>query len=406
MKRSLICTLISLLAVTGCANQHVDNEKAALARWNVARAQLTVDLGQKQFLSGNINKALLTASDAVEIKPDYIPAWLLLGKISLEQNKLKQARECFVKCLDLNPISGEANYYMGIVYEQLGRPDEAYSFYENAFSADPDNVPYFLAMAEVLIGQGKLAAAAELLNGRISGGTYDASVYLLAGEVFTLQKDHSRAVVMFRKALAMSPGDLLATESLAFALHRAGRPKDALVLLEKLTRDDRHQDKQESWSYQFGMGDCYMSLGQYHKAKRCFEYVTDRNPTEPAVWLRLAQVSLQQDDFDRANFYAEKVLALQADNTDAMMVVGYVAIEREDFQKAQSAWRAITAIDRGNGLAYCMLGRSLQSLGETEQAVQSYRRALQINPHDVMARKALGSIAAPAIGSAQKVRTF
>jgi len=47
----------------------------------------------------------------------------------------------------------------------------------------------------------------------------------------------------------------------------------------------------------------------------------------------------------------------------------------------------------GNGAAYVLLGNVLKKLGNKRAAIEAYREALRINPHDKVAKKNLKRLA-------------
>jgi len=93
MKRLLPIAFAVIFCLFGCRNQQVTDKQAAMQRWGQARAKINIDLARQQFESGQVSKALVTASQAAETSPKYIPGHLLLGEILLEQNRLIPAQQ-------------------------------------------------------------------------------------------------------------------------------------------------------------------------------------------------------------------------------------------------------------------------------------------------------------------------
>ena len=81
-------------------------------------------------------------------------------------------------------------------------------------------------------------------------------------------------------------------------------------------------------------------------------------------------------------------------------------MEEKDYEKAQGAFRAVTQSDDRNGLAYCMLGQTMQAQGDEAAARACYAQALQIDPQDRLARKYMLSIEGQSQSSSPRAEKF
>jgi len=381
MKRLLIGTVILLLAISGCQNQHLKQKELARQRWNQARSNITLDLAKKQLAGGELKKAARTVGDVLEYNPEYAPAHLLLGQIYLEQNQPAKARGCFEQCLKIQPNYPQAHYFLGVIYEIWDQPDKAFDHYNAAWQAQPDHVPYFLAVVETMVAQGKSREALELLTEQMTLIERDASIYLAAGNIYCRIGDYNQAVKMFREAGTVLPDNTAITEALAFALYHAGMFEEALPLLEKLSPEKPAGGSQPGLSYDLALGDCHLKLQQFHEAQKYFERVSKLDPGNPLIWTRLAQAALGRGDLDKAATCAEKALSLAPGQTDALLVLGYIALQQKDYKTADAAFRQIIDADQKNDLAYRLLGRSLEQQGRLDQARQCYALAEKISPN-------------------------
>jgi len=371
----------------GCQEQHKKSQEAALERWNATRAKIGIDLARQKFEAGELSKAGQIVRNTLETNARYGPGHLLLGRIYLEQNRLSKARESFEQCLQIEPSNAKAEYNLAIVYERQGRLEQAFSHYERAWNNSNGHIAYLLAMSEVRLSQGKAAEALELLGEYINDSKGEVSVSVLAGNILNKLGRCSEATEMFRRAYGLETDNGAITESLAFALHRVGKADEAIVLFEKLRRKAKAQSGEMGWACLLALGDCYLQTEQFHKAQRCFEFVMKRDTSNPALWGRLAQAALGKNDLDRAGVCANKALALNADETDALLVLGYIAMQEQDYKGAESTFRQIISAEANNGLAYCLLGQSLEAAGREKEAIACYGRALKIDAQDKLAQK-------------------
>lgn len=382
---------VALISV-GCENQHQKNKEAALNRWQEARAQLTADMARKQLESGELKKAAITAQNIISNKPDYVPAYLVLGQVYLEQDNLGKAKETFERCLLLDPTQAQAYYFQGIIHERWNQSDLAFEYYQKAWHNRPTSIPYLLALVEIKALQGQFQQALTLLTENMSTVDRDPAIYLTAGNLLASLNRHEEALDMFTEAHNISPDKTPVKESLAFALHRVGRSKEALELFRELAKGPRVDTNQNNWLYELAMGDCYMALKQNHQAQRCFEKVAENDPLNPKAWKRLAQVQLARNYLDQAEKSAQRAISLHPNDMETLMIQGYVAWKKKKYPEAKNIFRRIISREENNGLAYCLLGQCLQAEGKDPEALVYYAEALKINPEDSLAQKLMADI--------------
>jgi tetratricopeptide (TPR) repeat protein len=396
MRQHVSWILIPIFSVvllhTGCDSQHQKNKEAALHRWQEARAHLTTDMARKQLEAGELKRAAITAQNIISNKPDYVPAYLVLGQVYLEQDRLSKARETFEQCLQLDPTQAQAYYFQGIIHEKWNQMDLAFEYYQNAWMQSRGSIPYLLAMVEIKALQGQYQQALTLLTENLSTVERDSTLYLTAGNLLASLNRHTEALDMFTEAHDISPDKTPVKEALAFAFYRVGRNKEALELFQTLAKGPGIDGNQNHWLYELAMGDCYMALKQNHQAQRCFETVTEQDPLNPKAWKRLAQVQLARDNLDQAEQSAQRALSLKPKDTEALMIQGYVALKRNNYSQGQTIFQRIVRQEENNGLAYCLLGQCLQADGKGSEAILCYSEALKINPEDTLAKRLMSEM--------------
>ena len=406
MRQQITILLFLLMTVIGCNSSHQQAKQAAMERWQNARARLSVDLAIQQFNSGDLKKAAATAVSAIDINPEYTQAHLILGQIYLEQDKLANSRDCFEKCLELQPDQPEAHYFLGVINQRWQKLQPAFDHFQAAWRFQPDRAEYLLALVNTKMAMGEPDNALQLLTENFSTVNKTEALYATAGNIYvSLGRDDS-AVEKFQQALDINPDAWIVKESLAFSLQRCGRHNQALQYFKELdstsgtgntTGSDKNSDSR--WIYQLAMGDCYLALKNYHQAQRCYEFVSTQNASNPDLWVRLGQTQLARQKTDRAETCAHKALALDENNSEALLLLGYVAMKKGDYQQGKTVCKQMIGKNDQDPLAYCMLGQCLQALGQNDEALDCYARALQIDPDDKLAGKLLLTVQDVSVGA-------
>ncbi len=103
--------------------------------------------------------------------------------------------------------------------------------------------------------------------------------------------------------------------------------------------------------------------------------------------LALLQATLQRavafhqgGEWARAQALYERILAAQPRHFDALHLLGVIAIQAGNPQKAAELIGRALEIDPGNAAAHCNRGSALQALRQFDAALASYGRAIAIDP--------------------------
>jgi tetratricopeptide (TPR) repeat protein len=102
----------------------------------------------------------------------------------------------------------------------------------------------------------------------------------------------------------------------------------------------------------------------------------------------MADLALENDDFEVAATEADKAIGLEGDALDAMAT--HAAIELIDDRSADAWFAKIRAVNPGYGEAYARLAHQLEMHYRYEDAVTYYRKAIEADPRLWAAHSALG----------------
>ncbi len=120
-------------------------------------------------------KARVHLKTAVEKRPDFLPAHLVLARMALEQEDYEGAEESFRRILQADGKNAEAHLNLGIAYKGLGQYDKAMAEYDVAAQLNPGLAAVHLNRGVILANHKQLPEKAlESYRLYISnGGTND-----------------------------------------------------------------------------------------------------------------------------------------------------------------------------------------------------------------------------------------
>ena len=114
------------------SNQAVDAAEAfrLCLMQQPSEPEVHFNLADALFRQGNTLGALERYHVAVELDHDYIEAWTQLGSLHAELGQFESALEAYEIALNAHPEYPDANFHTAQVLHQLGRTDDAVTYWE------------------------------------------------------------------------------------------------------------------------------------------------------------------------------------------------------------------------------------------------------------------------------------
>ena len=189
---------------------------------------------------------------------------------------------------------------------------------------------------------------------QLTGGQGDparlARVYSCLGTVEQAQGNVAKAVQRFKKALELQPNDVDALRGYACVLYSQ---KDWNNLLNSSNNIMYHAKDKGAFIDAYLMKgfvlDVHMALSD--KAAQHYEKSLSFDPSHPIALLRLAEIALRKDEWDRALSYASRALSVGGDCSDdvrgLLMLAQSVAFLNTDrAEEAQAASESAQTVSK------------------------------------------------------------
>jgi type IV pilus biogenesis/stability protein PilW len=130
-----------LLAVTGRAEESLHEFDLALENMAYREAYLArCNKGQALFRLGRRDEGLAELKTCLSLAPRYCRGHRELGRIQLEEGRLKEALDSFGRYTELCDKSADAWYQLGLAQMKLGEPDRAREAFERCAMLKDDPV--------------------------------------------------------------------------------------------------------------------------------------------------------------------------------------------------------------------------------------------------------------------------
>jgi adenylate cyclase len=300
-------------------------------------------------------------TDNLEAYDAFLRGTGYFGRTTKEGNA--QAQQMFEKAVALDPQYADAYVSLGITYllEWLWR-----------WSADPQTLERALALAQQALA----------LDDPLPGA------HSLLSQVYAQRRQYDQAIAEGERAIALDPNNALSYNRQGVVLTFAGRPAEALPLVEQALRLDPHYPP----FYLADLGWTYWFTGRYTEAVAALKEATSRGPNLMYAHFTLAnsyvqQWASQQDadahTLEQALAAAQRGIALNDTSPLGHASLGTVYLWQKQYEPALAEMGRTIAVDPNVADGYALLAETLSRVGRSEEALRMVEQALRRKPFDV-----------------------
>jgi len=228
--------------------------------------------------------------------------------------------------------------------------------------------------------QGRLDTAADLYRQVLALQPRQFDALHLLGVIARQRGDARQAVDLIRDALGVDPSQARAHANLGAALQDLGETQAALDSYDAALRLDPRYPL--AWN---NRGNALRRLKRLPEALDSYEHALGLRHDYPEAWCHRAIVLNDLGRHQDAVDSAERALQLRRDDPDALLALGNALQALDRFTPAVTAYdRALTRAGRAD--LWCARGAALKKSGAFEQALDSYERALALQPDYALAQ--------------------
>lgn len=360
---------------------------------------LLVD-GRIRFAEGDYSGARPILSQYVDLTAGSdLEGLLLLAEVLLRLNSPGAAKSQLERVLTANPNHIGALMTLGNIEAGLGNRETAERYFRSVLQLRPDyeraqqrltalgeetadgereEDPVRRALLEANTAlQGRspdTQAAAARLHLAVDEHGADPRLVLALVQILAQDGDWEGARAVAHAAIEQNPGDENIRQIERFLAH--DDPVEAtLAAIDNLdlTEIDRRLRRHSTFA----------GFGRAEEAERELAAALDADPRHPAVVEAAFQHALRTGDTTRAEQLARTAASHNIDSVDGLTYAARLEISRGDYERAAGSLTRALEIDRLNTPAWRMLGSVRAEMGRYADAIEAYRRALDLAPTDV-----------------------
>ena len=360
---------------------------------------------------GYTDAALAMLSDLIEHSDDNLHLLLLRTEINEEVNNVTAVEADYRTLIRAN--RDEKAFYLKLakLLNDSGRLDEAVEVLEDYLRRDGSDTEVRMVIVDVLSSQ-DLEAGKKQLESYIAEDPENAELRFFRIDRLIAMGKNVEVLLELERIIGgeFKDQDLFRAKALKADLQLSVGQKDkALQLVNEILSVDRHfeqallvraryylsvedidavvsdlrtvlRNNPESESALVMLANAYLSSGSSQLADDTFRKVLDINPGNVQAAVPVIQSLLEKNDVDRSERLIENALRGAPDNDILLSILAQIKLSKKDYEGSNHIVSRISKNGRNPAFSHYLSGRSLQSQGDYQGAVDQYRQALEINP--------------------------
>jgi len=384
MRAATLITLCGTSLLLGACSGHGNytREGASLAneRMSVMKSATEWEMGRQAFLAGDLEKALRKVNGSLSINEGVTKSHVLKGRIMIEMGELGQALKSLHTAETLDPQDPDAQYYLGIAFERLNRPEEAAEHFMNAAELDDYNPGHAVAASEMLVDLDRVDEAREYLLGMPMAGE-NAGIRQMLGHIALINDDAALAVECFGQARLLAPDDAAIQENLVRAQMLVGMFAQAELNIAALRKNDKNDERRD---LKLLHAEALLAVNRPVEARSLYqELLGDPDMvSDVAAWIGLGNSAYLVGDQRTLRRSASRVVALAPSSHEGYALWALCHRRDGEFKKAMSSIDTAIERDETNPSFWAMKAMIFADMGRNAEAVQVAKAAVNLAPQD------------------------
>ena len=370
-----------------------------------AAASLKSSLAAAYSSQGKLDQASSAVESAMALDSANLPARLLQARLTASRGTLDEAMVLANKIVIEEPKSHEARQLLGeLIWARDGNLGAAIDAFRVALILEPRSLPTHSALISALVKKGDLVAVRQQIEvakrqvpGRLEINFYEVQVSLLAndrkaaregvqqllraapdspaalqlaGAVELQSGSLVRAETFLTKALQIAPQLKQARRLLAQVNIRAGRPVQALAVLQPLIESNRPQAEELAMA-----AEANLLIGNAAKAEELFTRASKASPEDTKIRAAIAVSKVLKGD-DTAGMAQLESLAASDKSVSGDMALISARLRRGELDAALRAVLRLEAKTPDRPIPHQLRGQILTQRKDFLGARKSFEKAL------------------------------
>ena len=302
------------------------------------------------------------------------------AELLLHQGKTHDAFTLLQKAAANAPDDARLQILLGQTAVANGNGSVAESSFQQAARLDPQSLEAVRGLAELASSRKDYIQLTQLAEKVIAAHPNAPDGYIWRGSVEGGRLDYEQADADFQAALKRDPNNAAAQLDLGELKLRQKHDAEGRALLEQALARNPNLLPALNLLVAADLQD-----KQPEKALARVQAQIAKVPTNPALYVDLATLQLQTKDFNGAQANAQKAMQLNKNYPPALDAYSQAQVALGNPDAAIAAWQTWLGEHPNDARADTLLGTLEETKGDVGKAMESYKKALKLDPSQAVA---------------------
>jgi len=352
-----------------------------LLKNDLNRPEAQLAIARQQLVSDDAPGARKSLEQALALKPDYLPAALMLSQMGPEERK--EGIASLEKYVQQNPKSHDARLALAQMYLASDRLDDAQKQFEIMHKNNATDLTPLMALALIKIQQKNFTEAQTYLTqyaqqAEKTPGADPGQAYIYLAQLSLEQKNEAAASDWLNKVSPASQQFVPAQITRAQLLAKQGKTEDARKLLANLQAPDPRDQALIARTDAAILFDAK----RYPEAETRLQQATANFPDDPDLTYDYAMAAEKTGHYDVMEAQLRKLIQTQPDNPQAYNALGYSLADRNQrLSEADKLVEKASALAPNDAFIMDSVGWVKYRMGDTSDAIKLLRKAYDLQPN-------------------------
>lgn len=287
------------------------------------------------------DKALEQLEIVDSFERDNLNVKIQIALILIEGKKYEEAAGRLEDVLQQAPESDKVRYYLGAVYEEIGRPELAIFHYQKVASASSYFGDATVHTAHLLRAGGSLDKAVDYMEAALKKTDELPQLYAFYATLLDDQKNYKKAAAMLAEATDKFPANTQLRFFLGTMHDRLGNVQETIAQMVKVLDTDKNHVQALNY-----LAFTYAELGDnLDEAMSLAQRAMDLQPGDGYIMDTMGWIFFKKGDTESAIKYLEAAYSAKNDEAIIAEHLGDAYLRHQMWQKAQKMYMRATQLD-------------------------------------------------------------
>jgi tetratricopeptide (TPR) repeat protein len=316
--------------------------------------------------SGDLEGAIIYLQSYLAGHPHEPDPERLLGDLYYRKGELDRAEATYKDILLYYPKDKETHNRLGSVYATENRINDAIAEFNRSLPGT-DSVP---DLVRLHMRNGTFDSYKQQLEENADANADDAEAQSEIGELYETIDSPGLAERYFKRALLLAPDSVIALNGMALSYQDQGNYADAIKEYQKCLQEDSG-----NYACMSNLGSTYLQTSQLAMAQKWLEQAHRLAPERAEAIVNLGYLADDRNDWHKAVSEYVEAIVVYPYLADAYLDLGDTYYEHRYYKLAQQALIKGLAVAPEDGRLHFLLGDTYASEGNDPLAMQEYRAA-------------------------------